>query len=55
MNSISIGSQNTNLYFNVILNEEIKNKNESTRCPPLDALPIQNQMNKRRLSFKVLS
>lgn len=66
MNSLSNGSQNTNLYFNVYankINENQPNVNQNgddqkqlqLRFLPLDSLPIQNQINTKRLSFKVLS
>ena len=62
MNSLSNGSQNTNLYFNVYakkINENVSNgddqKQLQLRFLPLDSLPIQNQINTKRLSFKVLS
>ncbi len=49
MNSFS------NLYFNLILNEETRNNNGLTlQFSPLDALPTQSQTNTKRLSFKVL-
>ena len=58
MSSLANGSQNTNLYFNVYAKESSKDATDNKvqlRFLPLDSLPIQNQINTKRLSFKVLS
>eukprot|EP01083_Nonionella_stella_P054719 144435_1 len=55
MNSLANGSQNTNLYFNVNANDNANNNELSLHYLPLDSLTIQNQINTKRISFKVLS